>query len=87
MDKKNQSSRGRATRRPTAFGAGAFDAKSPTWCASHILRDCLVPTDALLANEFFRAGDAVGEGRMSLTRALPVPERLRVMVPLTRPRG
>ena len=59
MDKKKQGNRQRSARRPTAFQAGSFDPGSPTWCATHILRDEFVPTDGQLADEFFRAGDAV----------------------------
>jgi hypothetical protein len=59
MDKKKQAINQRAAQRPTAFRAGSFDPESPTWCATHILRDGFVPSDGQLPNEFFRAGDAV----------------------------
>ena len=59
MDKKKQVNKQRAAQRPTAFRAGSFDPGSPTWCATHVLRDEFVPRDGQLANEFFRAGDAV----------------------------
>jgi hypothetical protein len=59
MDKKKQPSRQRSARRPNAFQEGSFDPGSPTWCATHILRDDSATNDGQVAGEFFRAGDAV----------------------------
>ena len=58
MEKKKPNKQ-RSAKRPTVFRAGSFDPGSPTWCATHILRDEFVPRDGQLAYEFFRAGDAV----------------------------
>lgn len=58
MEKKKPNKQ-RSAKRPTVFRAGSFDPGSPTWCATHILRDEFVPRDGQLADEFFRAGDAV----------------------------